>query len=207
MATIPGKIYIISAASGTGKTSLAKALVNAMPNMKISISHTTRPLRNGEKADESYFFVSVAEFEKMIKQGAFLEHANVFGDYYGTSHAWVEAQVKDGFDVILDIDWQGAAQIREQLTCVTIFLLPPSKAELRRRLELRRRDDANVIEKRLAVAGSEILRHNEFDYIVINDTFETALDDLKAIVRSQRLLLEQQVMRHQQLIADLVAKY
>lgn len=206
MNQVPGIIYIIAAASGTGKTSLAKALAESMPQIKISVSHTTRPVRNGESHMHHYFFVETSTFEKMISNHEFLEHANVFGDYYGTSKAWVIEQLQQGNDVLLDIDWQGAQQIRKQLPCVSVFLLPPSRVALRHRLEKRRRETPEIIQSRLDKASSEILHYAEFDYIVINDKFEVALEDLQAIVRAQRLSLKQQAVRYRQLLVDLMAK-
>jgi len=198
-----GTVYILSAASGTGKTSLAKALALSMPNMKISISHTTRSKRTGELADKDYFFITRETFEPMIEQEVFLEHAKVYNDYYGTSRLWVEEQIASGIDVILDIDWQGAAQIRKHFSCVSIFLLPPSREELRRRLEARKRDTASIIERRLALASAEISHCSEYDYIVINDKFDIALGDLLAVVRAQRLLKAKQAVRFADLIAEL----
>lgn len=207
MNQVLGTVYIIAAASGSGKTSLAKALADSMPQMKISVSHTTRSIRNGEKNGESYFFVAISEFESMIKKNEFLEYAKVFGEYYGTSRSWVVAQLQAGFDVILDIDWQGAAQIRSQFPCCqTVFILPPSRVELRNRLEKRKREETSIIEHRLTVAGSEILHYNEFDYIVINDKFAEALADLQAIVRAERLRLQHQTIRCEKLIAELVGQ-
>ena len=206
MTTPKGTPYIIAAASGTGKTSLAKALTTTIENIKNSISHTTRPIRIGEQANQDYFFVDMPTFENLIKQNEFLEHAKVFGHYYGTSHQWVEEQLNAGIDVILDIDWQGARQIRKQKDCVSIFLLPPSRAELRLRLEKRKREDAKIIEDRFIAASSEIAHYKEFDYIVINDKFEKALEDLKAIIYSKRLQCEYQTKKYAILIEALVNK-
>ncbi|CAL7961786.1 guanylate kinase [Gammaproteobacteria bacterium] len=199
-----GTLYIIAAASGTGKTSLAKALATTVENIKISISYTTRSIRAGEVTNQNYFFVDVATFESLIKQKEFLEHAQVFGQYYGTSRQWVETQLNAGIDIILDIDWQGAKQVREQINCVSVFLLPPSRAELRLRLEKRKREDAKIIEDRLAAASSEIAHCKEFDYIVINDKFEDALEALKAIINSKRLQCEHQIKKHAMLIGELL---
>lgn len=199
-----GTLYIVSAASGTGKTSLTDAIVAKMTNIKISISHTTRPIRANERADEHYFFITPQEFELLIQQNVFLEYAHVFGNYYGTSRNWVLEQLVAGFDIILDIDWQGAQKIRKQMECVTIFLLPPSRAELRLRLEKRGSDDVKTIEQRLAVASSEIAHYGEFDYIVINDRFEDAVTDLQAIIRSQRLQLRRQMVSHGALVKELL---
>jgi guanylate kinase len=199
-----GTLYIVTAASGTGKTSLTDAIIATMTNIKISISHTTRSIRANERANEHYFFVTPQEFELLIQQNVFLEYAQVFGNYYGTSRDWVREQLAVGVDIILDIDWQGAQKIRKQMDCVTIFLLPPSRAELRLRLEKRGSDDVKTIEKRLAVASSEIAHYGEFDYIVINDKFEEAVTDLQAIIRSQRLQLRQQMVRHGTLVKELL---
>jgi guanylate kinase len=199
-----GTLYIIAAASGTGKTSLTKALATTVESMKISISHTTRSIRTGEIASQDYFFVDMTTFESLIKRKEFLEYAQVFGHYYGTSRQWVETQLNAGIDVVLDIDWQGAQQIRKQINCISIFLLPPSRAELRLRLEKRKREDAKIIEDRMAAASSEIAHCKEFDYIVINDKFATALEDLKAIIYSKRLQYEHQIKKHGMLISELL---
>lgn len=200
-----GNVYIIAAASGTGKTSLTKALAESLDNIKISISHTTRQIKPTEKADIHYFFTNDKKFEEMIAAGLFIEHAKVYGCYYGTSFQFVEDHIKNGVDVILDIDWQGAEQIRKKLTkCIGIFLLPPSKQALRSRLEMRKRDDSSAIEQRLKMASTEISHYNEFDYIVINDDFTTALNDLKTIVMAQRLKREVQTIKNAKLLKELL---
>lgn len=199
-----GTLYIIAAASGTGKTSLAKALATTAENIKISISHTTRPMGINEKEGQNYFFIDLTTFKNLIKENKFLEHAEVFDYYYGTSREWVETQLHSGIDVLLDIDWQGARQIRKQMECVSIFLLPPSRAELRIRLEKRKREDAKIIENRLTKANLEIAHYKEFDYIVINDKFEKALEDLKAIIHSKRLELRYQTKKYDILIKELL---
>ena len=201
-----GTLYIIAAASGTGKTSLAKALATTIDNIKISISHTTRPRRTGEIPQQDYFFVDSTTFKNLIKHKEFLEHAKVFQHYYGTSRHWVEQQLNTGNDVVLDIDWQGAKQVQAQMKCVSIFLLPPSRDELRLRLENRKREDIKVIANRLATASSEIAHCKEFDYIIINDKFTQALVDLTAIVLSKRLQCELQTKKHAMLIAELLKK-
>ena len=199
-----GTLYIIAAASGTGKTSLAKALEQSLSNIKISISHTTRPIRVQEITDQSYFFIDDAAFERMIAEHAFLEHARVFGAYYGTSRAFVDEQLNQGMDVILDIDWQGATQVKKlYLQSESIFLLPPSKEELRRRLNQRKRDDAAIIENRLNLASSEISHAHEFDYIVINDNFDLALKDLQTIVLANRLRQKPQFEKYADLLKEL----
>jgi len=202
--TPKGTLYIIAAASGTGKTSLAKALITTIDNIKISISHTTRPVRNGEIANQDYFFIANKEFEDLISKQEFLEHATVFGNYYGTSKNWVESQLEQGCDVILDIDWQGAQLIRKQINCTSIFLLPPSRTELRMRLEKRKREDIEIIDSRMALASQEIIHCKEFDYIVINDRFEGALADLASIINSKRLERAHQMQKHAALIDDLI---
>ncbi len=199
-----GTLYIIAAASGTGKTSLAEALAQKITDLKISISHTTRVVSVQEEVNRHYFYVTVQEFEQLIQANKFLEYARVFGNYYGTSREFVEQQLCRGIDIILDIDWQGARQIREKMPCKTIFLLPPSKQELRQRLERRQRESTQVIEERLRVAGSEIAHYQEFDYIIINDNFSHALADLEAIVRANRLQLGCQRNRYEKLLAELI---
>lgn len=200
-----GNLYIIAAASGTGKTSLAKALADSLDSIKISISHTTRPIKPGERSDVNYFFVDNHTFEQMIEAKIFLEYAKVFGHYYGTSQLFVEEQLNTGKDVVLDIDWQGAQQVRKKMPqCISIFLLPPSQEALRKRLETRKRDTAEVIEQRLNMASGEISHYNDFDYIVINDGFEVALQDLQAIVRAQRLTKSKQIVKYEKLIKELL---
>lgn len=199
-------IFIIAAASGTGKTSLASALSTSLENIKVSISHTTRPIRSGEKADESYFFVDEATFKSMIDAEEFLEYAQVFGHYYGTSKKWVKDRLREGQDVILDIDWQGAHRIRELMpeNTVSIFLLPPSASALRHRLKTRNRDHAEIVEDRFKRASGEIEHYNEFDYLIVNDDFDDALSDLISIVKAHRLKLERQELKYQKLLEDLL---
>jgi guanylate kinase len=178
-----GRLFILSAASGTGKTSLANALVESMPDVEFSVSHTTRAPRPGEKYGVHYFFVSHAEFEAMIAAGQFLEHAKVFDNYYGTSRAQVEQRLMQGKRVILDIDWQGARSIKARMPqAVSIFLLPPSRAALEERLTRRGQDSRTVIAGRMAKAMAEISHYSEFDHVVVNDDFEAALADLRAII-------------------------
>jgi guanylate kinase len=182
-AVTSGRLFILSAASGTGKTSLANALVESTPDVEFSVSHTTRAPRPGEKYGVHYFFVSHAEFEAMIAAGQFLEHARVFDNYYGTSRAQVEQRLKQGKRVILDIDWQGARSIKGRMPeAVSIFLLPPSRAALEERLTKRGQDSAEVIASRMAKAMAEISHYREFDHVVVNDDFAAALADLQAII-------------------------
>lgn len=204
MTTI-GTLFNISAPSGAGKTSLVKALMANMPELKLSISHTTRPMRSGEEDGQDYFFIDKATFKKMIAEGAFLEHADVFGNYYGTSQAIVEKQLSLGHDVLLEIDWQGAAQIRERMPhVVSIFILPPSLAALEKRLTGRGQDSEEVIARRLSEAINEISHYKDYDYLIINDNFEVALKELAAVVLSQQVRLERQQHVHKTLIQTLL---
>ncbi len=197
-----GTLFIVSAASGTGKTSLTRALIKQLPQLKLSISHTTRPKRACEIQNQHYFYVSDTEFQQLIAADAFLEYAEVFGHYYGTSRVAIEENLKKGIDMLLDIDWQGALQIKNKVPCTTIFLLPPSKAELRSRLEKRKRETFEQIAARLALSSTEIAHFRDFDYTVVNDDFNEALAKLKAIITAQRLLT---VRRHEDL-APLLAE-
>lgn len=183
-----GHLYIIAAPSGTGKTSLVKALVESVSNIRISISHTTRPIRPGEMDEVDYHFVDENKFTKMIKDQLFLEYATIYGHLYGTSKRWVFEQLENHIDVVLEIDWQGARLIRQQFPqAVSIFILPPSKAVLHERLIKRQQDNPNVIQKRLACADDEVKHYHEFDYLVVNEDFDKALEDLKHIMKAQRL--------------------
>jgi guanylate kinase len=178
-----GHLYVIAAPSGAGKTSLVKALLQLEPSLRFSISYTTRKMRPNEVSGRDYHFISHAEFERMIKSGDFLEHAQVFDNYYGTSRTQVEQMLAQGTSVILEIDWQGAQQIRSTLpSCHSIFILPPTRAELERRLRGRGTDDEAVIERRLRDAVSDMSHWAEFDYVVVNDQFDTALSELHSIV-------------------------
>lgn len=178
-----GRLIILSAPSGAGKTSLAKALVQRLPDTVISVSHTTRPPRPGERDGVDYYFVDRETFERMVAGGRFLEYARVFDHYYGTDRRAVESQLAAGRNVILDIDWQGARRVREQLPeAVSIFILPPSLAELERRLRGRAQDSDAVIARRMRDAVAEMRHYDEYDYVVVNDDFEAALGDLAAIV-------------------------
>ena len=200
-----GSLYIVAAPSGAGKTSLVTELVKTTRHITVSVSHTTRPMREGEKDGVNYNFTSIDDFQHMIGQGVFLEHAEVFGNFYGTSQAWVEEQLEKGVDVILEIDWQGGQQVRRLMPdAIGIFILPPSQKELHKRLTGRGQDDENVIAHRMAKAVSEMSHYNEFDYIIINDNFEEALFDLKAVIRSKRLGLDFQQEYRKELIKDLL---
>ncbi len=199
-----GTLFVISAPSGAGKTSLVAAMLRNDEKLGVSVSHTTRPMREGEQDGVNYHFVSRDAFEAMIGQGDFLEHADVFGNYYGTSHSWVRDTLAGGQDVILEIDWQGAEQVRRLMPeCVGIFIVPPSPEVLRERLVGRGTDKPEVVERRLAEAAEECRHALEFDYLVVNDQFEVALADLLAIVRTQRLRVAVQQDRHGALLAGL----
>jgi guanylate kinase len=179
-----GKLFIFSAASGTGKTSLAKALVEQMPDVAFSVSHTTRAPRPGEQHGVHYYFVSPQQFDEMAAADRFLEHAKVFGNSYGTSRAVTENLLRRGKSVIFDIDWQGARAIKEKMPeAVSIFILPPSRAALQERLTARGQDSPEVVESRMRAAVSEMSHYKEFDHLVVNDDFNAALADLKAIIR------------------------
>ncbi len=184
--TTTGKLFIFSAASGTGKTSLAKALVESMPEVAFSVSHTTRAPRPGEVHGVHYYYVSREEFDRLVAAGAFVEHATVFGNSYGTSKQAIDDQVRAGKSVILDIDWQGARAIKAwRPDAVSVFILPPSRAALRERLIHRKQDSEEVIDRRMREAVSEMSHYKEFDRLVVNDDFEAALADLKAILRGE----------------------
>ena len=203
--TTTGTLYIVSAPSGAGKTSLVKALIDTMAQVRVSVSHTTRAMRPGEVDGVNYHFTAREDFVEMLKQGDFLEHAEVFGNLYGTSHSWVKQTLAKGYDLILEIDWQGAQQVRKLVPdAKSIFILPPTHKDLRQRLHNRGQDADDVIDLRMQQAIAEMIHYVEYDYIVINDQFATALDDLKAIFRANQLRLESQQKRHTQLLCDLL---
>ncbi len=200
-------LYIIVAPSGAGKTSLVKALIASLEHTKISVSYTTRQKRLGEEEGRDYHFVSLAEFEEKVRQNIFLEYANVFGCYYGTSKEWVKTQLKAGFDVILEIDWQGANQVKALMPeSVTLFILPPSLAALRKRLILRGQDSEEVINYRLEQATLEISHYSDFDYLLVNNVFEDALNDLLLIFKAERLRRVRQEKCYANLIDSLVSR-
>ena len=201
-----GALFIISAPSGAGKTSLVKALRTQLDGLAVSVSHTTRTRRQGEEDGRDYHFVSTDVFTDMVETGQFLEYAQVFDNFYGTARASVEEALSRKLDVILEIDWQGAQQIRKLMpACHSIFILPPSRRALEVRLSSRGQDEPETIARRMADAISEISHHDEFDYLVINDDFEEALFELRAIILSERLKGKRQADRHQDLITGLMA--
>jgi len=205
MTALPGTLYIVSAPSGAGKTSLVKALLDALPDIRLSVSHTTRAMRPGETDGVNYHFVDCATFTNLLEHGDFLEHAEVFGNYYGTSQAALERTLAEGHDLILEIDWQGAQQVRRKLPqAQSIFILPPSQAALRQRLDNRGQDSAEIIERRMREAVSEMSHYVEYDYLIINDDFAKALEDLKSIFRTRQLRLDRQQRRHDDLLVDLL---
>ena len=201
---VQGNLFIISAASGAGKTSLVSELLAKDSQVRLSISHTTRQPRLGEQDGVHYHFVAEAQFLEVLKAGGFLESADVHGAKYGTSRASVDAALQAGFDVILEIDWQGAAQVHKLYPqSIGIFILPPSLETLAKRLDSRGQDSMEVIANRVAAAREEMSHVVEFDYVTINDTFELALQDLMAIIRASRLKSQSQLQRHANLIQQL----
>jgi guanylate kinase len=204
--TLTGSLYIVAAPSGAGKTSLVKALLEQTPEITVSVSHTTRQPRPGEVHGEHYYFVDKATFEQMCDASEFLEHAQVFDNYYGTSRQSVEQTLDRGLDVILEIDWQGAQQIRRLYPdSSSIFVLPPSRDVLEQRLRSRGQDNNEVIERRMKDATTEISHYHEFDYLVINDVFDQALEELKAIILARRQRTAVQDRRHHQLLRQLLS--
>ena len=200
-----GTLYVISAPSGAGKTSLVKALLEKTEGIGVSVSHTTRAKREGEQDGVDYHFTEKAAFEKMVEESAFLEHAQVFDNYYGTAIANIETKLKQGEDVILEIDWQGAAQVRKQLPySVNIFILPPSQSALEERLRGRGQDSDEIIARRMRDAKSETSHYTEYDYLVVNDDFEDALIELKSIVLARRSRFAAQSQRLTPLIKELL---
>lgn len=202
----PGHLYVVAAPSGAGKTSLVRALLEQEPSARFSISYTTRKQRPNERDGVDYFFVDRATFERMVAAGEFLEHAQVFDNYYGTARKQVEGLLAHGANVILEIDWQGAQQVRQAMpACRSVFILPPSRAELERRLRGRGTDDEAVIQRRLRDAVSDMGHWSEFDYVVVNDDFARALSELKAIVNRRGEQLSGSRPALQTLVGELLA--
>jgi guanylate kinase len=199
-----GSIFLVVAPSGAGKSTLVNALLEKDPGIALSVSHTTRPPRPGESNGREYHFVSVEEFMRLRAAGEFLESAEVHGNYYATSRVWIEQRVRAGTDVLLEIDWQGARQVKQHFSqAVGIFILPPSIDALETRLHRRGQDSAQVITRRLLAAGSEIAHAPEFDYVIINEDFATALAQLGSVVMATRLRYSSQAARHHELFAQL----
>lgn len=201
-----GTLFIFAAPSGAGKTSLVGALLDAMNGIEVSVSHTTRAPRQGEQDGVNYHFTDPVTFQKMVDRAEFLEYAQVFDNYYGTARANIEQRLAEGVDVILEIDWQGARQVREQFPeSLGVFILPPSRTALEERLRNRGQDSDEIIARRMRDAEQEMSHYLEFDYLVINDVFETTLDELRSIVLSQRLRTPVQATRHPALLDALLA--
>ncbi|AMW77714.1 guanylate kinase [Acinetobacter sp. TGL-Y2] len=200
-----GLLFVVSAASGTGKTSLVKALLERVSNLHVSVSHTTRGQRPGELEGVHYHFTSQEHFLAQVQQGGFIEYAEVFGNYYGTSQLTVREQLAKGHDVLLEIDWQGAEQVRKLFPeSKQIFILPPTQFDLRQRLSNRGTDAVDIIEHRLSCAVEDMQQYVNFDYIILNDDFNKALHDLESVINANRLSMTQQANRYQDLIQKLI---
>ena len=199
-----GILFIISSPSGGGKTSLVRALLEAEPEMRLSVSHTTRAARAGEVDGHDYHFVAPPVFERMLEAGEFLESAVIYGNRYGTSQKWIERERAEGHDVLLEIDWQGAQQVRRLMRqVVSIFILPPSPEVLESRLRGRGQDSEEIVTRRLAAARHEIAHVSEYEYVIINEDFNRAAQDLRSIIRAERLKLARQLARN----LDLINRY
>ena len=204
--TMRGTLYIVAAPSGAGKSSIVNAVLARDPNIRLSISFTSRAPRPGERHAEHYHFVDAAEFERMVEAGDFFEHARVHGDWKGTARQSVEPQLASGKDVLLEIDWQGARQVRAKVPgAVSVFILPPSRDALEQRMRVRGQDSEEVIARRRAAAREEMSHYGEFDYVIVNEHFATAVDEMCAIFTASRLRREAQVARHGRLISLLLA--
>lgn len=203
---VKGSLYVISAPSGAGKTSLVNALISSTAGIAVSVSHTTRAPRPGEEEGIHYHFTNIDRFQAMVDKGDFLEHAQVFDNFYGTSRQAVEQQLQTGVDVILEIDWQGARLVRQQMSdCIGIFILPPSVSALEQRLRGRGQDGDDIIARRMRDARSESSHYDEYDFLVINDDFDRALSELGSIFIAQRCHRQMQRQRHAGLLDDLLA--
>jgi len=199
-----GNLFIISAPSGAGKTSLVQALLGTNPHIDLSVSYTTRDPRPGEQDGKDYHFVSRETFLAMAKRGEFMESAEVYGNLYGTSQTWISREIAKGRDILLEIDWQGAAQVRRLFPdCISIFILPPSRKALEQRLKGRGKDNAEVIARRMAAVREDVAHVAEFDYVIINDNLNEALRELDAVVLAAKLTFAKQLTRHQALINQL----
>ena len=205
-ASIEGTLFVVAAPSGAGKSTLVNALLERESAISLSVSHTTRPPRPGETYGRHYYFVERAEFEREIAEGIFLEHAEVHGNLYGTSRTTVQELLAKGRDVLLEIDWQGARQVQVQVPdAVSVFILPPSREALEQRMRARGQDSEAVIAQRLAAAREEMSHYGEFDYLIVNEVFDTAVAEMCAILQASRLRREAQAQRHAGLIATLLA--
>lgn len=200
-----GNLFIVAAPSGGGKTSMVHAVADRFDSLEVSVSHTTRPIRPTEQPDVDYFFVSEPQFMDMVQANAFIEHAKVFDYYYGTSITQILNRINAGIDVLLDIDWQGAEQIKHIFPqAIGIFVLPPSFLELKRRLDSRKRDDENIIKKRMSQAIDEMRHYDAFDYVIVNDDFDKACSELGAVIVANRLTLARQSIKVGDLISNLL---
>ncbi len=198
-------LFVISAPSGAGKTSLVKAALQADSSLALSVSHTTRQMRDGEEHGKDYYFVNIEEFKSIKLKGDFLEDAEVFGNFYGTSKQSIDSLLAQDHDVILEIDWQGALEVKRLIPeCIAITILPPSRQALEDRLRGREQDSEEIIAKRMKEAANEMSHYDNSDYLIINDDFNTALNELLSICKAERLRCEQQTQRHSQLIQDLL---
>lgn len=201
-----GSLFIVAAPSGGGKTSLIKALTERMANIRVSISHTTRPARPGEQHGVDYFFVDKQTFARMVEQGEFIEYATVFDHCYGTSVLQIKDDLDAGIDIVLDIDWQGAKQIRSMFKeALSVFVVPPSLDVLKQRLRTRQQDNNQVIDARMQRAQAELSHYREFDYLIVNDVFDKAAAELEAIVTSHRLRTSRQAIRERKLLSFLLS--
>ncbi|MCZ6870450.1 MAG: guanylate kinase [Gammaproteobacteria bacterium] len=202
-----GTLFVVSAPSGTGKTSIVRAALDRDAALTVSVSYTTRPQRGAEQNGRDYQFIDVPTFEHMLEQGEFLEHAEVFGHYYGTSGSWVRGQLDAGLDVVLEIDWHGAQQVRHALPeSVAVFVLPPSRKALKERLKARGEDDRQVIEERLKSAISEMAHYVEYDYLIVNEDFDQAVERFLAVVVAQRQHIGSQQMLLAPLLRELLSE-
>lgn len=205
-ANYTGNLFIVAAPSGGGKTSLVKQLIASLDHIEVSISHTTRSMRPGEQNGVDYFFITNPQFNQMVEENAFIEHAQVFNHLYGTSIAQIASRLAHGIDVVLDIDWQGAQQIRQAFPdAISVFIIPPSLDALKQRLKNRSQDNEQIIEERMKKAEAELSHYPEFDYLIVNDNFEHAAAELKAIVIANRLQIDRQTNKQSKLLSFLFA--